>query len=357
MLLKGIDTLEFGLDVKDYTSNFSSLIDTLQILKESNQQSGKEQIIDINNLSLKVHRNGIPFYSYKLSCNDFFIFFMEKEMKGNPPIKVKFMSSYLWSYGYKQAIKNFIDWLNIFRITITNTRISRLDICVDTDECQFIEADTKGIVTRAKGKTNYFADQSYTQGKLFSGFSVGRGNVHARIYNKSLEINSSQKNWFQEIWYSNGWLNETVVWRVEFQVRRPVLKEMKINSFDDLDKKLDQLWTYLTTKWLQIKQPSSNSVTRWRTKRKWLIIEKAGIQHNPLPLIREKVKEGNLQRLLDQTAGLIISIAAAGNYNNLNITLDITRKWIEMKLVEKSKNFEAETIERRQKFLLNKNMR
>lgn len=67
----------------------------------TNQVEGKEQDIIIGNLNLSVHRNGIPFHAYKLTSNDFSICFMDKEMKDNPPIKVRFLAGYLWSFGYK----------------------------------------------------------------------------------------------------------------------------------------------------------------------------------------------------------------------------------------------------------------
>ena len=110
MIIKGIDTVEFGVEVFDYFLSLKSTLDMLALLKSKAQEESKEYEVEINGISLKVHRNGIPFYSYKVSCNDFLMYFMDKEVKNTSPIKVRFLASYLWSLGFEKAVKEFLNW-------------------------------------------------------------------------------------------------------------------------------------------------------------------------------------------------------------------------------------------------------
>ncbi|OPL15017.1 MAG: hypothetical protein AVO34_00430 [Firmicutes bacterium ML8_F2] len=189
--------------------------------------------------------------------------FTEKTTNENPPIRVIFYSGYLWSYGYEEAYSRFLNWFKIFPGEIEKTRLSRLDICLDTDEIAFNEEDRELFITRARAKANHYVDDSYTYGKNFSGFTIGRGNpMLARIYNKTQEIKTKGKEWFKAIWKENGWDDNKDVWRIESQLRRAALKELKILQVEDIRENEDQLWHYLTTNWLKMNHP------------KWTVIKK-----------------------------------------------------------------------------------
>ncbi|WP_246314782.1 replication initiation factor domain-containing protein [Paenibacillus foliorum] len=352
LLLKGFDTLEFGLDFENYNSSFESFILEFRKLKDFAQMMGIEQSVPLGDMLLTVHRNGQRFYAYKLSCKDFSIAFAESEMKSNSPIFVRFMSSYIWSYGHKKAYDHFMNWFKCFGVKPISNRLSRADICADTDQFQFIQNDVKGVVTRAKSKTEHFVNEEYTNGRKFSGFTVGRGNpMMARIYNKSLEIKKSGKTWFNDVWNENDWNSKNEVWRVEFQLRREVLKELTIDNIEQLFKKIDELWVYLTVDWLTIRQPSSDNVSRWKIKRKWKHIQKADLAYEPTPLIRESVKQGNLKQLLDQAAGLMMSVASISDHESITNTSDVIKSWFEVNLLKKNTTFEVEKDRRKTRFL------
>lgn len=122
----------------------------------------------------------------------------------------------------------------------------------------------------------------------------------ARIYQKKLEIETRGKEGFKTIWKENGWDERDDVWHIEFQVRRKALKELSINKVEDVFEKEDQLWHYLTTNWLKMNHS------------KWEVIKKP-IKPKIIPLIREKVKQGDLKILTNQVNGLLISIGAYMN--------------------------------------------
>jgi hypothetical protein len=279
---------------------------------------------------------------------------MDKEINNTSPIKVKFISSYLWSFGYREAFENFMEWFKCFGIPVISNRISRVDICVDTDEVQFVQSDIKGVVTKARLKTKHFVSDEYFDGRKFSGFTVGRGNPSlVRVYNKTLEIIKSGKTWFYQVWIENGWNGTGDIWRVEAQIRRQILKEFCINKVENLWDLEPGLWAYFTQKWMSIKQPSGENVSRWRTKKKWVLIQTAGLSQKASPLVRESVITGNIERLLNLGSGVMISIATMTGNDNLNDTARILANWSEISLEKKSTTLEAEKNRRKKKFIQN----
>lgn len=68
------------------------------------------------------------------------------------------------------------------------------------------------------------------------------------------------------------------------------------------------------------------------------------------PLVREKVKEGNLYRIMDQAAGLCTSIGALGNFDSVEDTAKFIQSHAENKLRKKDTTFQAEKEKRRSRF-------
>lgn len=133
-------------------------------------------------------------------------------------------------------------------------------------------------------------------GKLFTGFSWGAGAVVARLYLKTREIQKTQKLWFHEVWKKGGWKCGPV-WRMEFQLRRELLKEARASdapafakgkalvelvdgrqrtvpppavfkSWASARHHLKGLWGYLATEWLSLRLPRT-ATQRVRLARPW----------------------------------------------------------------------------------------
>lgn len=154
--------------------------------------------------------------------------------------------------------------------------ISRVDLCVDfLTDFDFSSTLRKAWVCRSS-KFN-----SYYEGDRCSGFSFGSGgSISARLYDKSLEINLSRKTWMYEVWAQNGWQGELPVWRLEFQFRRAVLREMGVNQISDLKQMLDGLWRYGCSDWLRLAIPSETDDTksRWQNHPVWEMLTAADFQ-------------------------------------------------------------------------------
>lgn len=339
MIIRGVDTLEFGLDIAMYEMSMRPFLIGLRELKENGQQTGKSMEIELNGLNLNVEKSGMPFYAYRLTCKDFIIGFAEKTIQENPPVRVKFLSGYLWSYGYEKAYEKFLEWFQCFGLKVTGSRLSRLDICVDTDEVEFVPEDIQHVVTRAKSKATHFVSDEYITGRMFSGFTIGRGNpMLARIYNKSEEIKKSGKEWFKDIWLENGWNEIKDSWRVEFQIKREALKEMGLGSVEDIQRNEEKMWCYLTNDWLKLKV------------NKWAKIANP-VPYETTPLVRSKVIKGDLKRILNQTNGLLISIGALSSNVYIDEVLSLLKKWNNKKLQNNQTCFKMEVEKRRKMYL------
>lgn len=111
-----------------------------------------------------------------------------------------------------------------------------------------------------KRKTRHGVDDEHTEGKLFAGFTIGRGQpTLARIYHKGMEIRKSGKMWLYNIWELHGWHGGFDVWMVEFQLRRAVLKEFGVSTIEDLLENVDAIWAYCTKRWLTLCRPNGSN--------------------------------------------------------------------------------------------------
>lgn len=86
-------------------------------------------------------------------------------------------------------------------------------------------------------------------GSQLETYYSGEPHSHIRLilYDKSKEIAHSNKNWLYQIW---GIEPPACVWRVEFRLKREVLRQFRIYGIDDLLESLAGIWTYLTTEWV-----------------------------------------------------------------------------------------------------------
>jgi hypothetical protein len=176
----------------------------------------------------------------------------------------------------------------------------------------------------------------------------------ARVYNKTLEVKKSHKVWFFDLWKEHLWDESKPVWRVEFQIRRKCLKEFGVNSIEDFILKENNIWSYLTSKWLTLKIPASDkNKTRWPLDRRWIVIQNADLNQLFSPAIRQKVKVGNTEQLLNQIAGLLISVGALNNHDSLDVTTEIAKRWTELKLHKRNTTFNQEKMQRNKRFIKN----
>lgn len=175
--------------------------------------------------------------------------------------------------------------INSIGNVIDEPKNSRVDLCIDFITTEPLE----GINDYAWVSRAHLINR-YSNKRNFSGWVIGSGGaMSARLYDKTLEIQKSKKDYLRDIWRSEGWDEKQTVWRLEFQFRREVLKQLNVLSVHDLLANLKNLWEYATHEWLRLTIPNTNdeTQTRWPNHPLWDILSDAPWESdNPIKLKR-----------------------------------------------------------------------
>lgn len=201
-------------------------------------------------------------------------------------------------------------------------RVSRVDLFVDFTACVDMEGWTRQAwVTRAHNV------QTFAVQGQFSGWAIGLGGVMAcRLYNKTLEIETSGKEYLKELWREAGWDGETPVWRLEFQFKREVLTQLGLSSLRDVLRHLGGLWAYATDDWLRLTLPDPNdgSRSRWPVHPLWECLSSADWESNGGPLLRRfsSVTAPTEKNLLSRLFSSLTSLMALRGITRLDVMLE-----------------------------------
>ena len=207
----------------------------------------------------EVKDRGAPLFPYILEDGAFRIQLSRPGHKA-PMAYVKVSAKYLAHVGPAGAEKHLYDLLAQLGEIQGAANVSRIDLYADFVSSVDMESwDRHAWVTRAS-EINTYAVSGH-----FSGWTIGQGGImSARLYNKSLEIVSSGKEWIIPLWQKAGWDGKRQVWRLEFQIKREVLTQKNISKLYEVLNHLNGLWSYATTEWLRLTIPSAEDKTRSR---------------------------------------------------------------------------------------------
>lgn len=175
----------------------------------------------------------------------------------------------------------------------------------------------RGEKKKAEGRLAPFA-RTHGQGRRFTGFTFGGGDLLARLYDKTVEIRRSGKKWFEPKWQAAGWKNvedSGHVWRLEFQVRREPLRQARVSSADatsglkgwaeTAEHGLDPLWEYLTRTWLSYRLPRT-ATERVRIHPRWQrLADTTFVSRSDAELCRHYEAQ-QLERCTGATAGYLL---------------------------------------------------
>jgi hypothetical protein len=244
----------------------------------------------------------------------------------SPPVYVQVKSDFIHFQGLKVAYQVVVSVVNnLFLGGVESEQVSRADLFTDSIWQQgFQPGDINQIVTRGKkSKADY-------ENKTLSGFTVGRGAVMARIYNKSLEIKESGKDWFHQLWK----IDESLpVWRTEVQFRREFFNDYGINTFQELIDSRQSLWNYATTKWLSMREPGNDNPSRRPFTEFWQVVQRADFsdgQKAPAVPLTKKEKTGmEEEKAIPAIIGYAKSVAKNKRTTTLESLKSMTSKAIE----------------------------
>lgn len=239
-----------------------------QAQSESEGQQALAQVV-IGDHLFEVRDKGCGRFSYVLVDNCYHIQASNRRSKKLPLAYVQISSEYLSAVGVEQAEQSLRFIVNTLGLVKELANISRVDLFVDFCADLRMEAfnPLESWVTHTQS-----IDLHYRFGQ-FSGWSFGMGgHIGARLYDKTLEVEKkSHKFFLHDLWRAAGWDGKSQVWRMEFEAKRDVLKELGIYKLDHLLQLQSALWLYLTQDWLRLAVPSStdNNQTRWLNHPLW----------------------------------------------------------------------------------------
>jgi hypothetical protein len=199
---------------------------------------------------------------------------------------VQVRAHYLAKVGPVAARDEALSFCHALGETAGSETVSRIDLTVD-----FASDGAEDAIERKDWITRADYRQAHSVGDRFTGWSIGqRGPTAFRLYDKFFEVVTvSQKAWLFDLWSSRGWFNGDPVWRAEFQLRRPTLKEFGLSTLESVLNALPGLWTYLTTDWLRLAVPSADeNRARWPVHPLWAFLQK--VEWNGSQLEVAKVK-------------------------------------------------------------------
>lgn len=175
-------------------------------------------------------------------------------------------SNFLVTVGVEQAVSQLQLVLSSLGSLEGSPNVSRIDLFVDyVSDVPLNAWGDEAWVTRAKE-----LDTHRVYGK-FTGWSIGRGAMSARLYDKTLELKKSGKEYLKDFWREQGWQEGQSVYRLEFQFRSEILKELQSASYPEVLSRLGMLWHYACYDWLRltIPNPSDQTKSRWPLHPLW----------------------------------------------------------------------------------------
>ncbi len=291
LLNYGVDSLYLSFR-GNLKPSFINLLQTRKEYAADTRTESRAQIF-VAGAIFKVEAYGTKRFKYIISNDDFNIQLNGRSGLSKMPFATAQISSeYLAKHTIAEALANLGSILDELGdvldkekissdVVLYNPNVSRIDLFCDiTADFDFSKLEMDDFLTRA-GKFVKYVDNDQ-----FTGLTIGmKGGLGFRLYNKTIEINKSDKFFFHNIWEQAGWDKEKPIFRFEFQVRRPELSKFKFSSFNEIAGREGSLWNHLTQDWLRMVVPNYNDShkSRWETHWLWEFIQ--GIyKHNYKPL-------------------------------------------------------------------------
>lgn len=141
-------------------------------------------------------------------------------------------------------------------------------------------------------------------------------------YDKWASLRVHKKEYLEGIWRSNGWDGESPVWRTEFKLKAPFLKQCGVllangerardlRDFKQFRRFIPKIWQYLTHEWLRLTDPNpeDTNCTRWQTAEEWTHIQNAFYSNESIK--RYKPPKAPIdEQLRAQMCGVALTMAA-----------------------------------------------
>ena len=333
----GIDTLYIGYDV-NVNKEILSLLEEKKA--EAKEKEGKFEGVQVNlgDSVFTMRPVGVARYAYVLKNSDLTLWISSKNGMPYPNVYVCFRSLFLSSSSAEAAVDFVRTLLEENLGLIASEKVSRVDMCADFSGVSLTLEDMTRFVTSAGRRDIHVVKKDQV-----SGFSFGNGSIVARVYDKTSEIKKHKKDYMYELW--DGVEKGETVWRVEFQLRREMLNECSVESFDSFVDKSGSIWKYLTEDWLSMREFDNENTTRRTPTEFWEKVQGvSSFKGKVSGKVRETRRKASIAHLIKMIKGCITSIGAILSLEKSLVTLEWLLGWIIRKVKEELAQSEDEVF-------------
>ena len=306
LLLHGIDTIQCAYYLENH-KNEGAYIDYVLITrqKESIRQSKKKDPMPVvlGNSEFLLHSYGSSSgYPIIISNSDFKIEMGEFNM---PNFFVTFTSEALWRESAHVLHEKFLGWADsVGYKSMIKESLTRVDFCFDY-KLPEIDFNEDNFVSYSK------KDSKHRECGAVQTFTLGKDDIVLRVYDKIAEIRQQS----DKVWFFALWGVESDVWRIEWQIRKPILKVFGIATFDELQEKQGGLLYYLANDHDTLRQPNDDSNrSRWPLHPLWKDLQEKIENLYSLPVHggvgREAVLNERMMQMAISVYGYLKRVAA-----------------------------------------------
>ncbi len=302
--MHGIDTLQCAYYCKYFRSpgiDFRDLAEKKELIRQSKSKNPKAVTLGNTEFLLQPYGTSSG-YPIVIENGDFKI---EMGEFNKPNFFVTYRSQSLWRDGAFSLHKKFLQWVSsIGYIHYQRESLSRVDFSFDYN-LPSMDFNLDDFVSYSS------KDSQHRQDGKVQTFTLGKGDIVLRVYDKVAEI----KQQSDKVWFFLLWEQSENVWRIEWQVRKTILKQYGIVTFDDLKDKEGDLLRFLGSEHDTLRVPNNDSnPSRWPLHPLWIDLQQRIEELNHLGISRingkQAVMEERLARMVISIYGYLKRIAA-----------------------------------------------
>ena len=316
-----------------------SFYEYLRAVKFEAKESGEEVPFSIGEEELLMKQHGAGGFLYYARGRNFIV-------KMSPSLKIpnfyfQALAISLYANGHQKVFEMAKGLIKAINLDV-DSKISRIDLCVDIQGWELEEKRLDDFARRA----NFSA--VYRDGRNLNGIQFGRGDVVARIYNKTKEVGVSNKDHMYAIWRENPLFDEeSVVWRVEFQFKRVILREFGIDSVEDAFGQLAGLWNYGVNEWLTLRTGNASRVERRPIDNDWQMLNDVEFEGKVNNRVRRTKALSSYERNISMLAGYLSSQGAVSGLDDLETLMRHVYREVKIFYEDNETSFELEVDKKR----------
>lgn len=269
LISQHVDTFKEALylsgDTIKYNKFVSDMIDLKDQAQEIHDINNENRFVSITIGTIKWHIMAVSIRGYSVVMKNGDVSMALKKRGDtktdkNPSIKIEYRASFLVNYGLKNANATITKFIKEFIHDTFISKVQEIHVAADTQGHRFSLLDIARFKTRSRriavhdGDDEYIGRQMVFSSRRMETIYFGSSNNLLRIYDKSKEIKGHPDSGHVErLWRLNPDYNEIKdVWRVEFQIRRTILKQLfnaHNESYEYTSVLLDNLaglWSFFT---------------------------------------------------------------------------------------------------------------